>query len=83
MLDRTFGKHWLPRLRHGLLTALALALSLLWAIPLLWAVVASLRPPSAPLGRGDIWFSFPLTVENYVRAWSLAPFNLYYVNTYS
>ena len=81
MFERAPGKHWSARLGQGLLTFLAAALSLLWAIPLLWAVVVSLRPASAPLGRGDIWFSFPLTVENYVRAWSLAPFNLYYVNT--
>ncbi len=81
MFDSLPGKHWSARLGRGLLALLAAALALLWAIPLLWAIVASLRPASAPLGRGDVWFSFPLTIENYVRAWSLAPFNLYYVNT--
>ena len=66
--------HWLL----GLLTAV---IAILWAVPLLWAVVASLRPANNPLGRGDVWFSFPLTLENYTRAWSLAPFGQYYINT--
>ena len=62
----------------GLVTAV---IAILWAVPLLWAIVASLRPASNPLGRGDVWFSFPLTLENYTRAWSLAPFGQYYINT--
>ena len=66
--------HWLL----GLLTAV---ITILWAVPLLWAMVASLRPANNPLGRGDVWFSFPLTLENYTRAWSLAPFGQYYINT--
>jgi sn-glycerol 3-phosphate transport system permease protein len=63
------------------LTAVTLLLALLWAIPLLWAVVASIRPAENPIGRGDVWFSFPPTFANYTKAWSLAPFDLYYFNT--
>lgn len=69
------------RLRRGLLIALTALLALSWAVPLLWAVVASLRPASEPLGRGDVWFGSTLTLANYVRAVSLAPFGLYYLNT--
>ena len=69
------------RLGHVIVTLLTAVLAFLWAVPLLWAIAASLRPAANPLGRGDVWFSFPLTLENYERAWSLAPFDLYYVNT--
>ena len=69
------------RLGNGLVALLTAVLALLWVTPLAWALVASLRPAANPLGRGDVWFSFPLTFENYARAWSLAPFGRYYVNT--
>lgn len=56
-------------------------LALLWSVPVLWAVVASFRPANDAISRGDIWFSTSLTAENYIRAWSLAPFGQYYINT--
>jgi sn-glycerol 3-phosphate transport system permease protein len=64
-----------------LLNLLGALLALLWSVPVIWAVVASFRPASDPLGRGDVWFSTALSVENYQRAWSLAPFGQYYINT--
>ncbi len=82
MLDSvSSSKGGLARLGNWLVTLFTVAVAVLWATPLIWALVASFRPAASPLGRGDVWFSFPLTVENYVRAWSLAPFNLYYINT--
>jgi len=60
---------------------LATFLALLWSVPVIWALVASFRPANDPMSRGDVWFSTQLTVENYTRAWSLAPFGRYYVNT--
>ncbi|MCB0023730.1 MAG: carbohydrate ABC transporter permease [Caldilinea sp.] len=74
---RSFG----ARLGSVLLTIFTFVLVILWAVPMAWAVVASLRPPTDPLGRGDVWFAFPLTLENYARALTLAPFGQYYVNT--
>lgn len=74
---RSFG----ARLGSALLTIFTFVLAILWAVPMAWAVVASLRPPTDPLGRGDVWFAFPLTLENYTRALTLAPFGQYYVNT--
>jgi len=81
MLANSHGKGWRARLGRWLATGVTMLVALLWAVPLLWATVASIRPADNPLGRGDVWFAFPLTVENYTRAWSLAPFDLYYVNT--
>lgn len=69
------------RVGNWLLNLMTLLLVVMWAAPVLWALVASLRPASEPLGRGDIWFGSTLTLGNYARAWELAPFDLYYVNT--
>ena len=77
-----FGKH-LP-------TALTVVLTLLWAVPIVWATVVSFRPASDSLGRGDVWFGDSVTAESYERATELAPFfrhkddgvwNSYYANT--
>lgn len=72
---------WRARLGRSALYIFTFALAILWATPMAWAVVASLRPPTDPLGRGDVWFALPLTLENYTRALTLAPFGQYYVNT--
>lgn len=69
------------RIGRFLLLLLTLGVAATWAVPVVWALVASLRPAGDPLGRGDVWFAFPLTLENYSRAFSLAPFGMYYVNT--
>ena len=62
----------------NLLTAL---LALTWATPILWTIVVSFRPLNEPLGRGDVWFGSRLTLENYAKAFELAPFGAYYRNT--
>jgi sn-glycerol 3-phosphate transport system permease protein len=56
-------------------------LAILWSVPVIWALVASFRPANDVLSRGDVWFSSTITAENYTRAWSLAPFGQYYINT--
>ena len=64
-----------------LVNLMTAVLALLWSAPVIWALVASLRPASDPMGRGDVWFGHALTLENYQRAWSMAPFARYYLNT--
>ncbi|HHY54849.1 MAG TPA: carbohydrate ABC transporter permease [Chloroflexi bacterium] len=81
MSGNVMGGGWRARLGRSVLYITTFALALVWAVPMAWAVVASLRPPTDPLGRGDVWFAFPLTLENYTRALALAPFGQYYVNT--
>ena len=75
-IRKTFKKlgSWITNL-------LATALALIWSIPVIWAIIASLRPANDPMSRGDVWFSSTITFENYTRAWSLAPFGQYYINT--
>jgi sn-glycerol 3-phosphate transport system permease protein len=81
MLANYEAKTLRARLGRLALLAVTLVLAISWAVPVAWALVASVRPANDPLGRGDVWFAFPLTLENYQRAWSLAPFDQYYVNT--
>ncbi len=71
----------LRRLRSWLTSLLTAVIALVWSLPVLWALVASFRPASEAMSRGDVWFGSRLTIENYLRAWSLAPFGRYYFNT--
>jgi len=59
----------------------AVMLALLWSMPLLWTLVASLRPPGEPFARGQVWFGSSLSLFHYFRAFDLAPFLLYFRNT--
>ena len=54
--------------------ALTVVLCALWATPIIWTVVVSLRPPDDLLGRGDVWFSDSLSIESYEKTVDLAPF---------
>ena len=71
----------LRRFGTSITNILSTVLALLWSVPVIWAVIASFRPASDPMSRGDVWFSTTITFENYTRAWSLAPFGQYYINT--
>jgi len=64
-----------------LTTLITAGIAIAWSIPVLWTLVASFRPARDAMTRGNVWFGSALTVENYQRAWSLAPFDRYYVNT--
>ena len=74
-------KKQLSRIASWLLTAFTAVIAIFWIIPVLWAIVASFRPMSDPMTTGDVWFSSTVTFANYLRAWSLAPFGQYYINT--
>jgi len=71
----------IKRIGSWITNLLATLLALLWSVPVIWAIIASLRPATDAMSRGDVWFSTHLSVENYTRAWSLAPFGQYYLNT--
>lgn len=60
---------------------IGIVISALWITPLVWAVIASLRPPMEPFSRGNIWFGATVSIENYLRAFRLAPFPRYFYNT--
>ena len=75
------SKSWGARLASALVTLISVLFALGWASIIVWAIVVSFRPESEPLGRGDVWFGSAWTLANYVKAWSLAPFGQYYLNT--
>lgn len=60
---------------------LGIGVAILWSMPLIWSVVASLRPPNEPFARGQVWFGSGVSLDNYFRAFALAPFALYFRNT--
>ena len=82
MTDRITGTpKLLKKIWHWVTNLFSTGLAILWSVPVIWALVASFRPANDALSRGDVWFSNTLSVENYVRAWSMAPFGQYYINT--
>lgn len=60
---------------------LAIIIAVLWSMPLIWTIVASLRPLNEPFARGQVWFGSALSTANFIKAFSLAPFALYFRNT--
>lgn len=58
--------------------AAALLLAVLWILPLAYAVWAAFHPPEYAT-RFDL--TAPLTLGNFQRAWAVAPFARYIVNT--
>lgn len=69
------------RLAQGLRFAALLLLSLAMVMPLVWAFLAALRPATEPFAAGNVFFGSYLSLENYSRAFELAPFGQYYLNT--
>jgi sn-glycerol 3-phosphate transport system permease protein len=63
---------------HGLETAGAWLLGVLWMLPLVYAFWTAFHP-----GEFSTRFSLaaPLTLDNFVRAWQAAPFARYFLNT--
>lgn len=64
---------------HGVEIGAAWLLALLWLAPLLYAFWAAFHPP-AYATRFDLFA--PLTLQNFVSAWSYAPFARYFLNTF-
>ena len=75
------GQNLFKRMIHWASSLLAALFALLWSVPIVWAIIASFRPANEAMSVGDVWFGSHLTFENYLRAWSMAPFGQYYINT--
>ncbi len=69
------------RIGSWLVTGITGFVAVLWSVPIAWALVASFRPAVEPIKVGDVWFGSTITLGSYLRAWSLAPFDQYYINT--
>lgn len=70
------------RSASGTLALLALAVvAAVWAVPLVWATLVSLRPANEPLSATDLLVGSHPTTANYAQAFDIAPFARYYANT--
>ncbi len=69
------------RLADWALYGLTAALALAWLIPLVWTVATSVRPEKVPVGSGSMWWGGSATLANFGRAWNVAPFGTFYMNT--
>jgi sn-glycerol 3-phosphate transport system permease protein len=58
-----------------------IALALLWASPLIFALLLSIRPANEPITQGNILFGSRLTLDNYQQAWAISPWLTHYLNS--
>lgn len=63
----------------GLETIAAWLLAFVWILPLLYAVWTAFHPPEF---SARLSLTAPLTLDNFARAWSAAPFARYFLNTF-
>ncbi|MBT2786093.1 MULTISPECIES: carbohydrate ABC transporter permease [unclassified Halomonas] len=61
-------------------TVAAWLLAIIWIFPLLYAFWAAFHPSEFMV---NFEFFAPLTLENFINAWSQAPFAHYYLNTFA
>jgi len=69
------------RLRRLALHGFLLAISVIWLLPLLWAVYTSFRPYSDTAENGYVSFTGNLSLVNYENAWAQAEIPKYFINT--
>jgi len=61
---------------------LILAVISIWVVPLWWTVITAIRPVSETLSLTPQWITRRPTWENFARAFELAPWGRYYLNTF-
>jgi multiple sugar transport system permease protein len=71
------------RIRRVLLHAFLIFMSLLWLLPLLWAVYTSLRPfaDTAQDPRGYVSIGGAYNLDNYIKSWTQGDLVKYFANT--
>ena len=71
--------HKIGRATTAIETTGAWFLAMLWIAPLVYAVWAAVHPSAY---SAHFVLNAPLTAENFVKAWSAAPFARYFLNTF-
>ncbi len=61
--------------------ALKVAIAILFLLPLVFTILVSFRPESEPVTNGNIFVGSEITLRNYERALTIAPWSLHYVNS--
>lgn len=62
-------------------SAVTVFAAIIWLLPLVFAVLTSVRPRSEPINVGNIFFGSVITPENYSSSLALAPWGAHYVTT--
>lgn len=62
-------------------TVVTVIASGIWLLPLIFAVLVSIRPRSEPINVGNIFFGSTITLDNYTSALAVAPWAWHYVTT--
>jgi raffinose/stachyose/melibiose transport system permease protein len=80
--DRTqaFWSVW-RRIDMPLTHLILIALGVIWMYPFLWMVSAAFKTTAEMFGSGLRLIPRDPVVENFVRAWSVANFRIYFLNT--
>lgn len=60
---------------------MAILVTFLFLLPLIWMVSVSLRQPGLPPPRTVEWFPSPLTWTNYLRIFQIIPLGRYFLNS--
>ena len=50
-------------------------------IPFLWMISTSLKPPAEAVAMPPVWIPQVLRIENFIRAFEVAPFGRYFMNS--
>jgi len=66
---------------NGRIHAFLIVVSIVWLIPVLWALYTSLRPYSDTAEHGYVSIAHTLSFENYKNAWTQADLPHYYINS--
>ena len=69
------------RRTHARTHVFLVVVSILWLIPVLWALYTSLRPYSDTAEHGYVSIAHALSFENYKNAWTQADLPHYYINS--
>lgn len=70
-----------PSWRAYLVTVFTFALAIFWLLPLVFALLMSLRPSTEPINVGNIFFGTQITLNNYANAWQVSDWGAHYVNS--
>ena len=73
----TRRRTWASRLAD----AAIITVSIIWMLPLFFAILMSFRPQRDPITNGNIFFGSTLTLANYMSAWEVAPWPAHYANS--
>lgn len=61
--------------------AMTVVLSLVWLMPLVFALLMSVRPRADSITNGNVFFGSKLTLANYEAAWQVAPWEWHFITS--